>query len=111
MWLKSQESDCKTNAPKFEKKAGADMQIETITFGQAEIRSADDPQMIRHLSADDLPLIRRRSAAHPQRVCSSGANGRDLPDSTGHPLIPFMDAKITRENLAKFEVGTFEDDL
>ncbi|KAJ7788433.1 hypothetical protein B0H13DRAFT_1936601 [Mycena leptocephala] len=68
-------------------------------------------QMIRHLSADDLPLIRRRSAAHLQRVCSSGANGCDLPDSTGHPQIPFMDAKITRGNLAKFEVGTFEDDL
>jgi hypothetical protein len=35
------------------------MQIETITFGQAEIQSADDPRMIRRLSADNLPLIRR----------------------------------------------------
>ncbi|KAJ7867860.1 hypothetical protein B0H13DRAFT_1897396 [Mycena leptocephala] len=63
------------------------MQIETITFGQAEIRSADDRRMICHSSADDLPLIRRRSATHPQRVCSSGADGCDLPDSTGHPQL------------------------
>jgi hypothetical protein len=34
------------------------MQIETITFGQAEIRLADELRTICHLSADDLPLIR-----------------------------------------------------
>jgi hypothetical protein len=39
------------------------MQIKTITFGQAEIRSADadDPRTIRHSSADDLPLVCRRN--------------------------------------------------
>ncbi|KAJ7831283.1 hypothetical protein B0H13DRAFT_1915504 [Mycena leptocephala] len=50
------------------------MQIETITFGQAEIRSADDRRTIRHSSADDLPLVRRRSAAHLQRVFNSVRN-------------------------------------
>ncbi|KAJ7901406.1 hypothetical protein B0H13DRAFT_1882998 [Mycena leptocephala] len=62
------------------------MQIETITFGQAEIRSVDDPRTIRHSSADDLPLIRK--------------------GFYGTPTV-----KITCGNLAKFEVGTFEDDL
>jgi hypothetical protein len=56
------------------------MQIETITFGQAEIQLADDPRTIRHLSA-----ICHSSADDPQRVRSSGANGRDLLDSMGHP--------------------------
>jgi hypothetical protein len=44
------------------------MQIETITFGQAEIQLADDPRTIRRLSADELPLIYRGSAAQVQMV-------------------------------------------
>ncbi|KAJ7930628.1 hypothetical protein B0H13DRAFT_1858746 [Mycena leptocephala] len=80
--------------------------LTVLVHKKAEIQSADDRWTIRHLSADDRPLVCRPSATHPQRVCSSGANGRDLPDSAGHPQIPFMDTKITRGNLAKFEVGT-----
>ncbi|KAJ7892176.1 hypothetical protein B0H13DRAFT_1886913 [Mycena leptocephala] len=44
------------------------MQTETITFGRAEIRLAEDPRTICHSSADDLPLVRRQSAVHPQMV-------------------------------------------
>jgi hypothetical protein len=40
------------------------VQIETITFGQAEIRSADDPRTICHSSADD----QQRSATQVQMV-------------------------------------------
>jgi hypothetical protein len=39
------------------------MQIKTITLGQAEIRSADDPQMIRG-----------RSATRPQMICHLSAD-------------------------------------
>jgi hypothetical protein len=45
------------------------MQIKTITFDQAEIRSADDPS-----------LICRRSATHPQMICRSSAEGLQLHD-------------------------------
>ena len=44
------------------------MQTETIYFSRAEIRSADERRIVRRSSADDLPLICRRAAAHPQTV-------------------------------------------
>jgi hypothetical protein len=66
--------------------AGADMQIKTITFGQAEIRSADDLRKICHLSADDLPLIRRGSAAEVQMAHPSDLlHNCNCRRPTGHP--------------------------
>ncbi|KAJ7824040.1 hypothetical protein B0H13DRAFT_2375718 [Mycena leptocephala] len=57
------------------------MQTEIIYFSPTEIRSADDPplvrrrsaarpQTIRRSSADGLPLVRRQSAAHVQTIAS-----------------------------------------
>ncbi|KAJ7827071.1 hypothetical protein B0H13DRAFT_1917873 [Mycena leptocephala] len=76
-----------------------------ITFGQAEIRSADDPRTMRHSSADDLPLIRRRSAIHRR------GSAAQVQMVVIFQILRDIAVKITFGNLAKFEVGTFEDDL
>ncbi|KAJ7912370.1 hypothetical protein B0H13DRAFT_1874880 [Mycena leptocephala] len=62
------------------------MQTETIYFSQAEIRSADEWQIVRRSSADDLPLICRQAATHNECCVQAGGtlwNHGDINECEG----------------------------